>query len=679
MEAAITDQEELSFVFQPMTLGRLTVKNRILDPPKTLLYGVDNIVSDRHIAFYRERAKGGMALQIAEQTAAHPIAKGSFYQGITAYEKRAIPQYEKLADAVHEFGSYFFVQLFHPGVHDKGTTVMDEWHPLWAASRVPSNVHHEVPMVMEQEHIDDLVRGFGLSAQNLQVAGIDGVEVHAAHSYGVAQFMSPYYNKRTDEYGVRTRGGTRLPIEIGTEIRHRVGDEFVVGIRMCWDEFLGEAGIIPDLAAEQLEIFAASGLFDYYSISGSAYPTLFKGTASMRMPQGYMIPFGKAAKEIVGRRGAVFIVGRIKTLEMANDIIRDAAADMVCMSRASLADPFLIKKTQEGRADEVIRCIGYNECIARLFEEREVVCALNPTSGREQKWGDGSLVPVAPADAKRIVVVGGGLAGMKTASVAAKRGHSVVLLEREDELGGHINLLRQLPTRGEWAEAIDNLRRAMAVAGVEVRAGVEATKAVLEEEDPDAVVWATGAEWDPTGFSPADPSRERMPGAEQENVIHVGTAVERAVEDPKSLGIKVIISEETGDYFPLGLAELLGENKVAVEVISPHLFVGEGVMRHLEMGFVYPALRKLGVKLTAQHAVDSIEGDIVTVREIWTGDTYTISDVDTVVLSHMRVPNEGIYRELTEHFPKMVRVGDVVAPRRVAEVMFEAEKVGRNI
>lgn len=670
---------DLSQLWQPLKVGHTTIKNRVVDPAKTLLYGEDHIVSDRHIAFYRERAAGGVGVQISEQTAAHPIAKGSFYQGITAYEKRCIPKYEELAAAVHEYGCKFFVQLFMPGVHDKGSTIIDEWHPLWGASRVPSNVHHEVPMVMEQEHIDDMVRGFGQSAFNLKVAGIDGVEVHAAHSYGVAQFLSPYYNKRADRYGIAHRAGTQFAIDVSGEIRRRVGDDFVVGIRMCWDEFLGDTGITPDLAAEQLEIFSSSALFDFFNISGSAYPTLFMGTASMRVPQGYMIPFGKAAKEIVGDRGAVFIVGRIKELDMANQIVRDGSADAVCMSRAHLTDPFLVKKGQEGRMHEINKCVGLNDCIARLFEQREVICALNPVAGRERQWGDGSLLRVDPSEAKKVVVVGGGFAGMKTASVAARRGHKVILFEKDAELGGHIRLLKQLPTRGEWEDAIDNLRRAMANSGVEVRLGTEGTPEVVEQEDPDVIIWATGAVWDRSGFSPFDPSRAAMPGADQHNVLDLGTAIELALNDPASLGVKVLIAEETGTYSPLGLAELLAQNGVDVEVVSPHLFIGEETMRQFDMQHLYPALRGLGARLSAQQVVDSIDGRTVLVKDPWTGEKRMVDDVDTLVLSLMRVPREGGFPEAKRRLANVIPVGDVVAPRKIAEIMFEGEKVGRSI
>ena len=189
---------ELRLVWEPMEIGSTRVKNRIMMTAQTTLLGKDNVLGDRHIEFFRERAKGGAALFITEQQAGHRLSKGSFFEGCSAWEKRAIPQYAKLADAVHEHGARQFIQLFGCGVHDKGTMIMDEWHPLWGVSKMPSIVHHEIPMVMEQEHVDDVVKGFGESALNVKVAGCDGVELHAAHSYLLGQFLSPAFNDRTD-------------------------------------------------------------------------------------------------------------------------------------------------------------------------------------------------------------------------------------------------------------------------------------------------------------------------------------------------------------------------------------------------------------------------------------------------------------------------------------------------
>src|SRR5262245_20676203 len=519
-----TNPSTLTHIWTPLTIGNTTVKNRIMMPAETLDYGQDNILSDRHIAFYRERAKGGAALLITEQQGAHPVSKGSFYFGCTAWEKRVIPQYAKLADTVHEYGAKQFVQLFTPGVHDKGTMIVDEWRPLWAASRVPSVIHRETPMVMEQAQIDDLVQGFGVSALNVKFAGLDGVEIHGAHSYGIGQFLSAAYNQRTDRYGGSVRRRCQLAIEIGEEIRRKVGQDLTVGLRLSFDEFMGEAGITQAQAEEQLEILAVAALFHFLDFSGGSSHTFHWMVVPMGAKPGFMIPFGKRAKEIVGARAKVFIVGRIVDLSMAEQIIVDAAADMVAMARAHLADPFLVAKMREGREKEIIKCVGANECVARLFENREVICMMNPASGRERQWGQGTLKMVSKDAEKKIVIIGGGLAGMKTAAVAARRGHKVVLLEKEQVLGGHVNVLKQLPTRDEWQIAIDNLTREMEAAGVDVRLGVNATKEVIAQEKPDAVVCATGASYTTVAPSPYRSERTAIPGCEHKNVIEGSAA-----------------------------------------------------------------------------------------------------------------------------------------------------------
>ncbi len=675
-----TTLSTLTHIWTPLTIGNTTVKNRIMMPAETLDYGQDNILSDRHIAFYRERAKGGAALLITEQQGAHPVSKGSFYFGCTAWEKRVIPQYAKLADTVHEYGAKQFVQLFTPGVHDKGTMIVDEWRPVWAASRVPSVIHRETPMVMEQAQIDDLVQGFGVSALNVKVAGLDGVEIHGAHSYGIGQFLSAAYNQRTDRYGGSIRKRCQLAIEIGEGIRRQVGQDFTVGIRLSFDEFMGEAGITQEQAEEQLEVLAATGLFDFFNVSGGGYHTFHWMVVPMGTKHGFMIPFGKRAKEIVGARAKVFIVGRIVDLSMAEQIIGDGAADMVAMARAHLADPFLAAKMREGREKEIIRCVGANECVARLFENREVICMMNPASGRERQWGQGTLKMVSKDAAKKIVVVGGGLAGMKTAAVAAKRGHKVVLLEKEQVLGGHVNVLKQLPTRAEWHTAIDNLTCEMEVAGVEVRLGVNATKEVIAQEKPDAVVCATGAAYTTAAPSPYRSERTAIPGCDQKNVIDVSTATKRALRDPTSLGKRVIIVDETASYLPLGLAEVLAtQGGVEVEVITPHLFVGEDLLRTLDMPMLFPRLVAAGVKLTAQHFIEKIEGNTVEVYHLWGGVHRFISEVDTVVISAMRTPNDGLFNEIRDSFKEVHRVGDVVAPRKPMAVIYEGEKLGREI
>ena len=670
---------ELRLVWEPMEIGSTHVKNRIMMTAQTTLLGKDNVLGDRHIEFFRERAKGGAALFITEQQAGHRLSKGSFFEGCSAWEKRAIPQYAKLADAVHEHGARQFIQLFGCGVHDKGTMIMDEWHPLWGVSKMPSIVHHEIPMVMEQEHVDDVVKGFGESALNVKVAGCDGVELHAAHSYLLGQFLSPAFNDRTDRYGGSVRKRCQVLLEIGEAVRAQVGDAFTVGVRLSFDEFMGDVGITPDQTEEQLEILSTSGLFDFFNISGGGYYTLHRAVAPMGVENGFMLPFAKRAKAVVGNRAKVFAVGRIVDLHQAEQALAEGATDMVAMTRAQMAEPHLVKKTREGRQKEIRRCMGANECVARLFDNRQVTCAVNPSVGREARWGSDTLQPVAPEDAKSIVVVGGGLAGMKTAAVAGSRGHRVVLLERDERLGGHLNLLMELPTRKEWGTAIDNLVRAMDVAGVDVRLGVDATPEAIEREKPDAVVVATGARWDCDGRSQFRPGSPRLAGTEQENVIDVGTATARALADASALGQRIVILEETGFYLPLGLAEILASGGVEVEIVTPRAMVGEDVMRTLDLSYVMPRLEEAGVLCSAHTNVEKIEGSTVYVRSVWGGQPRVIEGVDTVVISMLRSPNDALYRALEGSVAALHRVGDALAPRRPIQSMYEGEELGRAL
>ena len=667
---------ELDSLWTPLEIGGTTVKNRVMTSAHSLAYGDNHILSDRHIDYYRERAEGGIGLLITEQHAAHRLSLGSFYNCLTAWEERCIPQLEKLAETVHAHGCKQFVQLMATGVQDKGW-LFDPWHPLWAVSRVPSPIHNEVPYVMGQEEIDDIINGHVESARNVERSGLDGVELHGAHSYLIGQFLSPFYNRRTDRYGGSVKKRCQFAIELGEAVRAATGPTFTVGMRISFDELIGEAGITPEQTEEQLDILAGTGLFDFFDISGGSYHALSTTVAAMGNPEGLFVDHAARAKEVVGHRAKVFAVGRIRDLDRAAAVIDDGAADMVCMTRAHITDPRLVQKAREGRAREIKKCVGANECLLRNFQQRDIFCLVNPVTGREGRWG-GELDRVSDADRKRVAVVGGGPAGMKAAEIAGKRGHDVVLLETTNELGGHINRLKRLPTRGDWQDAIDAMEVGMEIGGVDVRLGTEATPASLAEFGPDAVVYATGSSWDCTGFTSFRYDRDTLPGVEQDNVLDIGTAVDRALEDPTALGKRVVIVDETGDYLPIGLAELLGNAGARVEVITWRLFVGENVHGAFEAAHVLPRLAQLDVTLTGQAFVEKVDGNEIELYETW-GAWRRTEEVDTVVLSLLRSPREQLFDASHERFDETHRIGDALAPRRTIVSIYEGEELGRRI
>jgi 2,4-dienoyl-CoA reductase-like NADH-dependent reductase (Old Yellow Enzyme family) len=669
----------LDSLWQPLAIGPTTVKNRVMANATTLLYAERNILSDRHIAYYRERARGGTALLVSEQHAVHPLGTGAFPTCCAAWDPAAVPQFARLADAVHEHDCRFLVQLFAPGVNDSGTMMMDRWHPLWGASRLPSFKRNEIPMVMGQAEIDELIRGHAQCARHVAEGDLDGIEIHAAHNWLVAQFLSPLWNTRADAYGGSVENRCRLALEIATAVREATSEPLIVGIQLSVDEYLGDMAITPEDTEAQLEVLAASGLFDYFDISTGAMYSNHWTIPTMEVPEAFLAPFGKRAKELVGERAKIFVVGRVRDLRSAARLVDEGCADMVAMTRAHIADPFLVRKALEGRVDETIKCVGENDCMLRVSLNREVTCFLNPATGRELDWGDGTVQRVAPWETKRVVVVGGGAAGMQAAAAAARRGHTVVLVERERELGGQIALLKRLPGRGDWQDAIDSLATALRATGVETRLGLEADGPLLAAEQPDTVLCATGATWDRTGFSPQRPGFKLIPGVEQDNVLDIATATWRALANANGLGTRVLVVDETGDYLPVGLADLLSAAGVEVEIVTRHPLVGHNLHATLDAPFVFPRLLAAGVRLTAQHFLAAVEGDSVKLVDIWGGSKRRRKGVDHVVLAMLRTPDERLFRKVEGLFPDVRRVGDALAPRRLAEVIYEGEKVGRRL
>ena len=669
---------QLREIWKPLTIGNVTVKHRIMMPPHGVLHAENNIPNERLVAYYRERAKGGAALVGVNTTSATRHSLGPFANQLTGFEKRSIPAFAELAEAVHEYDCKVFVELASFGVSDRGRMRIDDWHPVWGLSRVPSPIWNEVPALMDRQLIREIVEDFGISAANMRVAGVDGIDLHGAHGYLLHQALSPAYNKRTDDYGGSARKRCRLIIEIAESIRSHVTDELPLGIRLAWDEGIGDAGITPELSEEYLEILAETGLFDFFDISTGGYHTLHLAVPPMgSVEDGFLIPHGKRAKEIVGDRARIFVVGRIRELELAESVINEGAADMVAMLRAQIADPFLIKKGMDGRTDETVRCIGGNECITAVFwSPGGVTCTVNPAVGREQRWGEGTLVPTERAQG--IAVVGGGPAGMRVAAVAAERGHDVTLFERESELGGHLRMLSRLPTRGDWRLAIDNLRQPLERLGVDVRQ-VEVTSELLEAEALGAVVCATGSSWDDTGYSSFRPERDTIPGSDQSSVMDVGAATALALDDPSALGQRVVVLDDSGFYLPLGLAEVLAAAGVTVDVVSRHPTIGEELQQNLEAAIVLPRLVSAGVTLRPQHFVEAIDGDAVEVYGIWGEPPFRLDGVSTVVLSLARTPRDELFHALDQRSQTVHRIGDALAPRKVADAIYDGEKLARQL
>jgi 2,4-dienoyl-CoA reductase-like NADH-dependent reductase (Old Yellow Enzyme family) len=666
----------LDVLWEPIRIGSLTIKNRVFVPAHEPVLGVGGesggLLGDRYVEYLAARARGGAGLVMTGGASVHP--KGEHFSHLPIYKQECVPRYRALADAVEEHGAKAFVQLFHCGVQDLGTDRLDDWHAPIGPSAVPSPLMMRKAKAMDRADIEEAVAAFAQSAAYMQEAGIHGVEIGGGHGYLIGQFLSPIYNYRTDEYGGSLENRSRLALEIGQAIRDRCGRDYALGIRLSYDEFMGPVGIQPDESDEIVRILHASGLFDFFNVSGITYHTFHFLAAPMTAERdSHFVPNAARAKTVVNGEVPVMVASVIKDIHSAAKAVAAGDADLVGMVRAHMADPDLVRKAQAGRASEIRRCVGANQgCIRRYIARNMITCTVNPLVGRESSLGVASQTQAT--ERRRVLVVGGGPAGMKAAETAAARGHDVTLIERGDRLGGSLLLAGALPQRSRWLDVAEDLVGSLDRLGVEVRLGTDATLENVRELDPDLTVVATGATYDRSGWSISLPMRDGIPGADKEHVI---TAAE-AIEDPSRCGKSVLIVDDNGDHLPHGVALLLAQDGRDVEIVSTQLFASMGLVVTNDLGWVYPRLIEAKVKVSSQTYVTEIRNGDAEVSDIWGSETRTVP-AETVVLCLTRSSNESLFDALSAEGLAVQRIGDCVAPREVDDAMYEGVKCGSEI
>ncbi len=667
---------DLAPLWQSLRLRGVTLPNRVMCSATTLQYGEGGRPTARHRAFYRERALGGVGLLFTEQLSATPLSEAPFAAAIAAYDEGVVEPFRMVVEGLGDTPTRLFGQLVAGGGMGSSTVGVDRWGPVRAPSPVPAP-GGETPLPLTEEEIAAVVADHVRSALHLREAGLHGVEVHGAHGWLVGEFLSPFMNRREDGYGGDVVGRCRLALEIGRALRAAVGDDYPVGLALTVDECIGPAGITLADTEAQLAVLAAAGIYDFFDLSIGASHSEWMTIASMAVPANHSFTAARAAMRVLDGRAAVFVAGRVVDVRDAATAVATGVADVVAMTRAHLADPHLVCKAREGRQDETTRCVGCNVCVGRALHGGEVVCAVNPVTGREEKWGAGTLVP-AP-DPRRVVVVGAGPAGLRVAATAAARGHDVVVLERAAAPGGHLRDLAWLPTRESWAKAVDDLIRSVERHGGRIVTGVDATGADVMVHLPDVVVIATGATWDERGTTSLRPDREAIPGAGPGRTWGLDRALAALRDDPRALGDNVVILDESGEWAPLGLAEVAAGAGARVRLVTPAAALGTHAAATLELPHVMPRLRRLGVETTVWHGVGAISGARVILDDVW-GDTPTVlEEVSAVVLAVRRVPRDALHEELLGVGVTTVLVGDVRSPRSTTAVIHEAEGVARAL
>lgn len=649
-------------LFSPITLNRVTIRNRIVSTAHATGYAVGGYPKERYRAYYERKARGGVGLIITfGSCSVHPSSPVAEWSGVANWDDSIIPDLTAMAEVVHRHGARIFCQLTHMGRRGISATSA---RPLLAPSAVPEPVHRECPKVLELHEIREIVEAFAAAALRVKRSGYDGVEITSYGGHLIEQFWAPHVNQRTDEYGGSLENRLRFSREVVEAVRDRVGPDFCAGFRMTADQLLKD-GLDHRAMKEIAGRLAALGKLDYFSISGSTgeMPELqAKTVPSLDHPLGLFNHYAASIKEVVDV--PVLVAARIIDPAMAEDVLRRGAADLIGMTRALIADPDLPRKALAGQRDDIRFCTGANEgCIGRLFQGLAIRCVQNPLIGHEAE-----LDAVPPARVRRrIVVAGGGPAGMEVARVAAERGHEVTLLERSDALGGQVRIAAMAPHRAEYGRSIAWLARQLDKLGIEVRLGTEATLERLLAERPDVVVVATGA----------TPRPGRWPGSDRPHVV-TAEAVLRGEVSARP-GQRCVVIDDDAHMRGPGAAEALLDAGAQVEIVTRETMVGLDIDPTLRP-ILYRRLFTKGVVMTPLTAVLEIGTEAVRVEHVYSRRAREIA-ADLVVLALGGEARAELYERLRAASPQLEvhRVGDAVAPRRLYDALLEGTRVGHQV
>ena len=634
------------------TLGGLRLRNRIIVPPMVRNYAdTEGIVNKRVIDHYSSLAKGGAAMVIVEASYVHDNGKG-FYQQIGIHNDKCIPGLNYLADSIKEWGAKAAIQLYHAG---RQTSESVTGAPVVAPSAIACPVSGGEPVDMSQHEVAEMVESFARAAKRAQTAGFDCVEIHAAHGYLISQFLSPHTNKRTDKYGGDEEKRFQFLKEIVERTRQVCGKDYPMIVRINADDYV-EGGIKPDDAGryakklQDLNVDALSITVGMYECLLNIRTTSPFGIGSMYGPHGELIDLAKGIKDEVDL--PVMAVGSI-TPELAEEALEAERADYIAIGRNLLVDPEMANKLTRGERERVRPCIRCNEkCIGRLFDGFAMECTVNAETGFE------SDVMTPPLKRKKVLVAGGGPAGMEAARVAALRGHEVLLYEKSDQFGGHLKEATVAGFKDDLRLYKDWLIRELSHVGVQVTMGHDVTARVIENTKPDAVIVATGSE-------------VARPPIKGSGTAATATEVFLGRVQP---GTKNIIAGggATGCELALHISRQ-GREVVVVEML-PELATDIPLINR---GNLVAELMDAGVDtVTESHIVEMMNNGVAVVDP--NGNRKTIEG-DKVILAIGFSSQRQLANDLKGLGVEVYVVGDSVRPRRVGEATREGYLAGATV
>ncbi|MFQ5996826.1 MAG: FAD-dependent oxidoreductase [Dehalococcoidales bacterium] len=649
-------------LFQPGRIGRMTLKNRLVMAPMGTRYATDTGgISERQIAFYAERAKGGAGLVMVESAAVDRKFAGQ-YQNVCIDNRLYVPSHNQLVEAVHSFGAKIALQIFHPGRNVATLAYAELTHgqqPV-APSPIPVPGSPIVPRALSIEEIEELVEEFTAAAERARMAGYDAVEVHGAHGHLINQFMSRRINQRTDRYGGSVENRVRFAVEIIKRIKERVGGTLAVIFRFTAEE-TAEGGYTLEDSKRYAQYAEAAGADAMHVTMGFHHgdkDMVDRTICPQSFPQGWRVPYAEAIKQVV--KVPVIAVG-VREPEFAENVLREGKADFIAIARGLLADAEWPRKAAEGRVEDIRKCISCLYCLDS-YRAAQVRCAVNVSVGRERE-----LIPLKPAARKKkVLIAGGGPAGMEAARVAAQRGHEVSLYERLAALGeGQLKLAATPPYKDKINWLRDYLVTQVEKSNVEIHLATEVTPDIIERAKPDVLIVATGAK-------PAIPD---IPGINNENVVTAHDVLNNKVEIRKQK-VAILGGWSTG----CETAEFLAEkaNKVWVIARSPASDRGRGITEINRLDLLARLRDNKNVTFLNEHDVKEIFPNGIAVVDKKSGEEHFL-EADKVVLARGLTPLGELATQLADKVSEVYTIGDALEPRSIASAIYEGAEVARKI
>ena len=682
-------------LLQPFQLKHLRLKNRIISTSHEPAYSEDGLPKERYRLYHEEKAKGGIAMTMFGGSTLvapdSPPVFGNLYAG----NDKIIPYFQEMADGVHKHGAALMCQITHLG--RRSVSNAGDWLPIVAPSCVREEVHRGFPKIMEESDIRRIVKAYGAAAKRCQLGGLDGVEIEA-YGHLLDAFWMKRTNFRTDRYGGSLENRVRFSLEVLEEIRKQVGNDYIVGIRMVFDEGLDEniaGGLRLEEGLKIGEMLVETGALDFINIIKGHIDTE-EGESlvlpSMGIPAAPYLEFAGAIKREFNL--PVFHATRINEVASARYALRENLLDLVGMTRAHMADPYIVKKIESGKEDLIRPCVGMGYCLDRLYENNDALCAHNPATGREKTMPH--FVPQTSGSLRKVVVIGAGPSGLEAARVCAERGHSVVLFEANDRPGGQLLLAAKIKRRQEIIGIVDWLFTEVQRLGVEMRFNCYTEASEILAKMPDVVIVATG------GLPNTEFLREGS-----DLVVPSWDILAGSVKPKKN----ILLFDDNGQHPGISCAEFLAKRDshlgTNLEYVTPERTIAPDVG-----GTNYPAyltaLYENEVKITLNHRLTEVRrntsGLVATLYNEYTHSNIERT-VEQIVVEHGTLPLDELYFELREQSSnggeidlealisgkaqnlvnnsegkfQLFRVGDAVASRNVHSAIYDSLRLCKDL